>query len=237
MPPNQNHNADPLRVQASGKVPWYRRPRNLVGLAVVLLVVSVAVVVVVNRDSGRSGSAPATISAGPNKTIADYLAASAITQTAIRPGESVAPIVTIPTPPGWSDSGSDTQPGVYAELLYDDAANPDNVPFIEILLSRLDGAADPAQILQFAPGELRNLPNYRPVSEPHTSKLSGFEAVQLGGLYTKDGDERLIAQKTVVIPSTNGLFVLQMNADAPTADAAALQLATAFIDQQAKITP
>ena len=60
---------------------------------------------------------------------------------------------------------------------------------------------------------------------------------QRAGLYTKDGDERLIAQKTVVIPSPNGLFVLQMNADAPTADAPALQLATAFIDQQAKISP
>jgi hypothetical protein len=61
--------------------------------------------------------------------------------------------------------------------------------------------------------------------------------VQLGGLYTKNGEERLIAQKTVAIPTPNGLFVLQMNADAPKPDAPALQLATAFIDQQAKIEP
>lgn len=226
-------------VPVSGLKSWYRRPRNLAVFIVALVAVTVAVFVVINRDTGRSGSGSATTQAGsgPNKNLAEYFAASGITQTPVRPGDSGVPFVEIPTPPGWSNAGPDIKPGVYAELLYDEATNPEDVPVVEILLSRLDGAVDPAQVLEYAPGELKNLPDYRSVSEPMTSQLSGFDAVQLAGLYTKDREDRLIAQKTVVIPSPNGLFVLQMNADAPTADAPALQLATVVIDEQAKITP
>lgn len=214
-----------------------RRPRNLVVLVLALVAVIVGVIVVINRDPGHSGSTTAKVGSGPSKTLADYFAANDITQIPVRPGEPGTPIISIPPPPGWSDAGPDTQPGAYSEFLYDDASNPEDVPFVEILFSRLDGAADPVKVLEYATGELRNLPDYRPVSEPAAGKLNGFDAVELGGLYTKDGEERLIAQKTVVIPSTNGLFVLQMNADAPKADAPALQLATVAIDEQATIAP
>ena len=238
MPAHQRHDRDPLTAQAPAKAAassWLRRPRNLI-VALALVAVVVGVFVSVNRDSGR-GSAIAKVGSGPNKTLADYFSANDITQTPLRPGEPGIPTITVPLPPGWSDAGSDTPSGAYAEILYDDATNPDDVPFVEVLLSRLEGPADRAQVLEYAPGELRNLPDYKSVSEPMASKLSGFDAVQLAGLYTKDGEERLIAQKTVVIPSPNGLFVLQMNADAPKADAPALQLATVVIDEQATIDP
>ncbi len=238
MRSNQHHDAGPLMAQAPAKAsggPWFRSPRNLIVLALALVAVIVGVLIVVNRDSGRSGSATAKVGSGSNKTLADYFAANGITQTPIRFGDPGTPTVTIPLPPGWSDAGSDTPSGAYAEILYDDATNLDDVPFVEVLLSRLEGPADPAQVLEYAPGELKSLPDYRSVSEPMTSKLSGFDAVQLAGFYTKDGEGRLIAQKTVVIPSPNGLFVLQMNADAPKADAPALQLATVVIDERATI--
>lgn len=242
MPSSRKHLRSRLTAQPPA-IPagtaWFRRPRNLIWLVLTLMAVMVGVFIVANRDSERSqsGSATAKVGSGPNKTLADYFAANDIAQTPVRAGESGVPLISIPAPPGWSDADSDIQPGAYAELLYDEASNSDDVPFIEILLSRLDGAADPAQVLEYAPGELKNLPDYRTVSEPMASQLSKFDAVQLAGTYTKDGKERIIAQKTVVIPSPNGLFVLQMNADAPTADAPALQLATVVIDEQAKITP
>lgn len=240
MHESRKHDRRPLTAQTPATVSgssWFRRPRILIVLVLTLLAVIAGVSVVVNRDSGRSGSGSATakIGSGPNKTLSDYFAANDIAPTPVRAGESGVPLVSIPTPPGWSDAGSDIRPGAYAELLYDEASNPDDVPFIEILLSRLDGAADPAKVLEYAPGELKNLPDYRPVSEPMAIQLSKFDAVQLAGIYTKGGKERLIAQKTVVIPSPNGLFVLQMNADAPTADAPALQMATAVIDGQATV--
>lgn len=242
MSARRSHHSDQQADRSSvneGKF-WNRFPQNLVVLALVALVgVAVGVLVVMNRDSGQSesGSATARARLGSNKTLAQYFNANGITQSPVRVGEPGTPVVDIPPPPGWSDAGPGIRPGFYREFLYDDAANPDDVPFIEILFSRLEGAADPARVLEYAPGELRNLPDYRPISEPMASTLGGFEAVQLAGLYTKDGNERLIAQKTVVIPSTNGLFVLQMNADAPSVDAPVVQLATVVIDEQAKITP
>lgn len=211
-----------------------RRPRNILLLTMALFSVVVGVFVVIGRESAPQR---AESDLGPHKTIVDYLAANNVTQSSLQIGEQGSPTILIPPPPGWSDAGADKQPSAYSEFLYQDAINPDDVPFIEVLLSRLNGAVDPVMVLEYAPGELRNLPDYRPVSEPFASKLSGFDAVQLAGLYTKNGEERLIAQKTVVIPTGNGLFVLQMNAEAPTSDALALQLATAFIDEQAKVLP
>lgn len=233
--------AEPVKVTAhAAPVPWFRRPRNLVALLAVVGAATGGVYVVAHRDPGESKSGPsasARHSGGPNTTITDYLADNGISITPVRVGNPGTPVIGLPMPPGWSDAGPDTPPWAYGEILFDGAANPDDTPFIDVLLSKLEGDADPARVLEYAPGELKNLPNYRPVSEPNNTQLSGFEAVQLGGLYTKDGQERLIAQKTVVIPSPNGLFVLQLNANAPTAEAPAVQQATAVIDQQAKITP
>lgn len=253
MSTNQNEDSDELRgrvpdVTASNRLgsprPGSSRPRHRRLIRISLLVLTVVAVIsglflVINRDSERSESRrdTAKTDTGPNKTLVDYFSANGITQNPVRQGDTGAPSVTIPIPAGWSDAGSDIQPGAYTGFIYDNAANPDDVPFIEVLLSRLDGAVDMAQVLRYATGELNNLPDYRPVSEPASSQLSGFEAVELGGLFTKNGEERVIAQKTVAIPTQNGMFVLQMNAEAPKADALALQLATASIDQQARIVP
>lgn len=237
----QGAKAEPVKVAAhAAPVPWYRRPRNLAVLGLVVAAVGAGGFVVAKRDSGPpppGSSVAGPGRTGPNKTIADYLADNDLTMTPVRVGEPGTPVVTLPMPPGWSDAGPDTPPGVYGEMLYDNATNPDDAPFIDILLSRLDGDADPAQVLEYATGELKNLPDYIPGADSKTSQLSGFAAVQLAGLYTKNGEQRIIAQKTVLIPSPNGLFVLQMNANAPKADASILQQATALIDEQAKITP
>jgi len=61
--------------------------------------------------------------------------------------------------------------------------------------------------------------------------------VQLGGSYTKDGKRRAITQKTVVIESPTGVYVLQINADAPYPSLQALVDVNKAIDRQATITP
>jgi len=96
---------------------------------------------------------------------------------------------------------------------------------------------DPAKILEFAPGELKNLPQYEPVGDQSSSTLGGFNAVQLGGNYMRDGEKRIVGQKTVVIPGQDGLYVLQLNADALDSDALPLMDATNVIDEQTTITP
>jgi Probable lipoprotein LpqN len=94
-----------------------------------------------------------------------------------------------------------------------------------------------AKVLEYAPGEIQNLPGYEGASEGSPSTLSGFDATQIGGLYTRNGVRRAIAQKTVVIPGQDGLYVLQLNADGTEAQMGTLMDATTAIDEQAKITP
>lgn len=229
--------ATPAKVANAS--PWYRRPRNVVVLALTLAAVAAGVFVLSDRvgeESNSGSSSAAKGSTGPNQTINDYFAANDVTQTPVRRGEPGTPAITFPLPPGWSDSGQDTPAWAYGEILYDSAANPDDPPFVDVLLSKVDGDADPAKILEYAPGELKNLADFKLGSDPKTSQMSGFDAVQLAGLYTRKGQERVIAQKTVVIPSAGGLFVLQLNADAPKGEAGVLQKATALFDEQTKIT-
>lgn len=207
--------------------PWFRRPGTLAVIGLIVAALIAALVFVVGRDSLR----PAGM------TIPEYFNANDITVTPVRRGDPGTPAITFPLPPGWSDAGPDVPAGAYGAAFYDNSVDPDYPPSIVVLLSKLSGNADPAKILEYAPGELESLRDYTVGSKPTSSTMSGFDSVQLAGLYTReDGEQRLIAQKTVVIPAADGLYVLQMNADAPTAEAPILQQATVLLDEQAKIT-
>ena len=100
-------------------------------------------------------------------------------------------------------------------------------------IAQVDSAA--SRVLDYAPNELVNLPGYESSAGPKTSTLGGYSAIQTGGSYIKDGVRRAIAQKTVVIPTRGGVYVLQLNADAPYGQIQALMDATEIIDQQTVI--
>ena len=223
--------------------PWYRRPGILAGIALIVAVV-VAALVFTNGRADHSTSAKTSAAEvipakppGQNQTIRQYIKDNQITATAVHLGDAGAPKIVIALPQGWSDLGVDTPPRAYGAVQFDAAADPDDPPTIVALLSKLTGNVAAAKILEYAPGELRNLPNYVAAAEPTTGKLSGFDAIQLAGVYERDGTQRTIAQKTVVIPANGAVYVLQMNADALKSDAATLMQATEVIDKQTKITP
>ena len=115
-------------------------------------------------------------------------------------------------------------------------ANPADPPTISALFSKLTGDVDPAKIIQYAPGELQNLPGYQGSGNGQASTLGGFQAWQLNGTYQKDGKTRTVAQKTVVIPSQGAVFVLQLNADSLQSDQGPLMDATNIIDDKTTIT-
>jgi len=223
--------------------PWYRRPGILVGIALIVAVV-VAALVFTNGRADHSNSAKTSAvevipakPPGQNQTIRQYIKDNQITATAVHLGDAGAPKIVIALPQGWSDLGPDTPPRAYGAVQFDSAVDANDPPTIVVLLSKLTGDVDPAKILEYAPGELRNLPNYAAASEPITDKLSGFDAVQLAGVYERDGAQRTIAQKTVVIPASDAVYVLQMNADALKPDAIELMKATEVIDKESKISP
>jgi hypothetical protein len=184
-------------------------------------------------------AAPTTTAqaAGPNYTIVDYIRDNGIVETPVHRGDPGSPTIDLPFPPGWQDAGPKTPEWAYGAILFTDPAMAEDPPTIIALVSKLTGNVDPAKILEFAPGEIKNLPGYEGAEAGNPSTLGGFDATEIGGMYTKDGVKRAIAQKTVVIPGQDGLYVLQLNADGREDQLGPLLDATAAIDEQTTITP
>jgi hypothetical protein len=190
-------------------------------------------------STATSKAAPSTPAqaAGPNKTIVDYIKENNINETPVHRGDQASPTINLPLPPGWEDAGNRTPQWAYSAILSSDPAMAQDPPSVIALVSKLTGNVDPAQILAFAPGEIKNLPGYEGTPDGSPTSLGGFDATQIGGTYTKDGVKRAIAQKTVVIPGQDGLYVLQLNADGTEDQVGALMDATSVIDEQTTIAP
>jgi len=190
-------------------------------------------------SSTESGSAAPTKSpqaAGKNETIADYIKANGITETPVKRGDPGTPTLDLPVPEGWADAGAKTPGYAWGAIVSTDPTMASDPPSIVELMSKLTGNVDPAKVLEYAPGELKNLPGFEG-GDGNTSTLGGFDAFQIGGSYVKDGAKRMIAQKTVVIPSKGDVFVLQLNADGLEEQMGPLMDATSQIDEKTTITP
>ncbi|OLO98675.1 hypothetical protein BVU76_29640 [Mycolicibacterium porcinum] len=174
---------------------------------------------------------------GHKYTIVDYIRDNNITETPVHRGDPGTPTLDMPIPEGWADATSSAPEWAWGAIVSTDPEFAADPPSIIYLMSKLTGNVDPAKILEYAPNEIRNLPGYENQGDGSASELSGFEAYQIGGTYVKDGAKRLIAQKTVVIPGSDGLFVLQFNADGTEDQMGPLMDATAAIDEQTVITP
>ncbi|MBM7517249.1 LpqN/LpqT family lipoprotein [Nocardioides nitrophenolicus] len=227
--------------------------RLLVGPAALMLALSLAACGQDSADEGAAGSkdspsatptsappAPTASSSQPTATeptsIPDYLDQEGIEQTLLTRDDTDGLTLDLPVPDGWSSTDAFADAAPFGAIALDAAAEPANPPRILAILARLDGDADPAKILAYAPSELQSLPGFTPLSMGDPSTLSGFDAVQVGGTYTEDDQELVIAQKTVAISSARGLYVLQLNAYAPSAEVDALIAAMAVIDEQTTIT-
>ncbi len=172
---------------------------------------------------------------GNHRTIQDYIKENNIQETVIKRGD-VGPAIDLPVPDGWEiKNGLPEAP--YGAIVYTDSKVPDNPPRILAIFEKLTGNVDPAQILALAPGELQNISGFDGPAEGTKGTLGGYDAVQLGGSYDLDGKQGMIAQKTVVIPGQDGLYVLQLNAYSAESEADILMNATDIVDEQTKITP
>ncbi|WP_297698987.1 LpqN/LpqT family lipoprotein [Mycobacterium sp.] len=180
--------------------------------------------------SSQTSTAPA---AKAKYTIADYVKDNHISETPIHHGDP-GPNVDLPVPPGWQlNQGSGAS---YGAIVQTHPANPADPPTVSALFSKLTGDVDPAKVIEYAPGEVQNLPGYEGGGDGSASTLAGFQAWQLGGTYRRGGKTRVIAQKTVVIPSQGAVYVLQLNADGLESDQGPLMDATSVIDEKTTIT-
>lgn len=182
------------------------------------------------RDEVTDGS-------GPNETIASYIQANGIQETPIKRGDPGSPTIDLPFPDGWEDAGSDTPEWAYGAIVYTGPEAAEYTPSIVALVSKLTGNVDPQRIIDLAGGELQNLPDYEGWNDGAVSTLGEFPAFQLGGTWVQDGVTKIVAQKTVVIPGADGLYVLQLNADGLEDQAEIVSAATDVIDSDTVITP
>ena len=255
----------PPQASANRVVPQKaRRNGVLIGaaaLVVVAVLVGAIIAVVASNRSSSDGNAAgtSTVSAdvstpesttttskvaprdenppGPSPTIASYIAENNIQETAVKPGDPGAPTIDLPIPPGWEPAGENTPEWAYGAIIYTGPEAAEYSPSIVSLLSKLSGNVDQQKLLELAPGELQNLPGWKPSNEGVNSTLDNYPAYQLGGSWESEGQTKLVAQKTVVIQSADGLYVLQLNADGLENQGDILGTATNIIDEQTKITP
>jgi len=152
-------------------------------------------------------------------------------------GDPGSPTIDLPFPEGWEDAGADTPEWAYGAIIYTGPEAAEYTPSIVALVSKLTGNVDPQRIIDLAGGELQNLPEYEGWNEGAVSTLGEYPAFQLGGTWVSDGQTKIVAQKTVVIPGADGLYVLQLNADGTEDQADIVSSATDAIDSETTITP
>ena len=191
-----------------------------------------------SEKATSSSAGPSTTKAPYAQTIPEYIKQNGITETPVKRGDPGSPDIILPFPPGWEDLGPASPAWAWGGMKFTgDPAMAQNPPTIIALLSKLQGNVDPTKILEFAPGEMKNLPGYEGDGVGSASKLGGFDAWQIGGTYMKAGAKHAVAQKTVVIPAADGVFVMQLNADGTEDQMGVLMDATNIIDEQTTITP
>ncbi|MGU3652236.1 LpqN/LpqT family lipoprotein [Mycolicibacterium sp. A43C] len=189
------------------------------------------------RTSAPAPAQPDEGTPGSYETIASYISQNGIQETPVKAGDPGAPTIDLPYPQGWEDAGPETPDWAYGATVYRGPEAAEYTPSIVALISKLSGDVDPAKIIELAPGELQNLPGYEAITDGTTSQLSGFDAYQLAGTWDQDGLRKFVAQKTVVIPGGDGLYVLQLNADGLADQADILSAAIDVIDAETVITP
>lgn len=163
---------------------------------------------------------PTPISRGPDAhiTIQDYIRDKGITEIQIKQGDWKVPTLNLHLPHGWSDAGARTPAGAWGAIVPDWPNDPSDPPSVIATMSKLVGNVDIPMVLVYSSGDLYNLASYRPVIEPTLGSLDGYRAADASGTYLKDAKPHIVIQKTIVIPSNNGLYVLQLEAEGPEVD-------------------
>jgi hypothetical protein len=186
-----------------------------------------------HRGADEAGSEAPKAGANLNSYIVD----NKIAETPFQPDQPGTPSVDFPLPADWSPAGDRTPDWAYGAIVYGKPADPEDPPFMYAIGSKLTGNVDPAKILELAPGQLNELPEFKPVQgPPRRSKLSGYDSIDYVGTYMWEGKPRAVGQQTIVIPGKDGFFVLQLNAEAPKGQEQVVIDAADVIREKTKIT-
>ncbi|MGK2866227.1 MAG: LpqN/LpqT family lipoprotein [Mycobacterium sp.] len=194
-------------------------------------------------DSAASTSAKTTVpttstAAAPvaAQTVAEYLRENGVTMTPVKRGDPGSPELNLPVPAGWSDIGRDTPEDAWGAIALNEPPS-DNPPVIVARMARLSDEADHAKILEFAPNAVTNEPGYKGPDTGRPGTLGGFDAVEIAGTVEQNDQTVYVARKTVVIPGSDALYLLALDAQGTPDQQEALILAMETIDADTTITP
>jgi hypothetical protein len=165
-----------------------------------------------------------------------YIVDNKIAETPFKKGDPGSPTIAFPFPPDWSSAGDKTPDWAYGAIIYSKAVDPSDPPFMYAIGSKLTGNVDAEKILELAPGQLNELPDFKPREAPQRDKVGGFDAIDYVGTYMWEGQARAVGQQTIVIPGKDALFVLQLNGEAPKGQEQAVLDAAKLIRSQTQIT-
>lgn len=165
------------------------------------------------EGEGHGGEAPAA-----GATLHQYIVDNKIAEVPFKKDEPGTPAITFPLPPGWTPAGDLTPDWAYGAIYYGDTVEPlEEATYMYAIASKLTGNVDANKILDLAPGQLNELPGFKPVQgDPQRAKFAGYDAINYVGTYESEGKSRSVGQETIVIPGKDGeLWVLQLNGEAP----------------------
>jgi serine/threonine protein kinase len=172
---------------------------------------------------------PLTGTPGSYPTIATYLHEVNPNAAMTHRHDPGAPIITLPMPPNWSDAGAATRAFAYQTIVYRGPGAEGYAPSVTALMSKLGPGVDPQKIIDYAPGELNNMPGFVASDPGGMRTIDEHQAFRLVGTWNAPAVaappgppdaagvptiQRLIAQYTVLIEDRAGLYVLQINVDA-----------------------
>ena len=170
----------------------------------------------------------------PGYTVDDYVKDNGITETAIPPGATDAPQLTVPVPAGWIELPRDKPSDPWGSLILDGSAEPFATGII-VEYDKFTGPVDPATILELAPNSIQELPDYEGPETGEPSQVSGFDAVDIAGPSSYESKPAYSSLTTVVVPGEGGLYVLTLSALGPADQEAAITQAMSAMGSDIKI--
>ncbi|MFZ0834385.1 MAG: LpqN/LpqT family lipoprotein [Mycobacterium sp.] len=187
--------------------------------------------------STSTSTTTTTTSAQPSsfESFDDYLKANKIGETIVHHDTPGAPVIDLPVPAGWSQL-PESEDAPYGGIVLDAPADPNDPANFRALLEKLSGNFNTDELLAASVSDLRSQQNFDG-GEGQKSTLGGYPAYQILGSYTKDGAQRIGAQKTVIIEGKDGMYLLALIGRGPEADSDAIRQATAVVDEKTTITP
>lgn len=190
----------------------------------------------VSASVNTSAAEPTTSAPASTQTVAEYLEGNGVTMTPVKRGDPGSPELSLPIPPGWSDIGPDTPEDAWGAIALTEPPS-DNPPAIIARMAKLSDEADHAKLLELAPNAVKNQPGYSGPDTGKPSTLGGFDAVEIAGTVEQNGQTMFVARKTVVIPGSDALYLLALDAQGTPDQQEALILAMEAIDADTTITP